>query len=726
MPNLTETGLQSETPVDDERSYLVPKWRGSSVEKIYSEVLPQVAQSLSEASSTDEIFDHLQRVDELFMGSWEGEKVVEQSINYDDSPSESGAYRHLIDKAFLPVLSKLEGIGLNSNSPDRSAIVSRLEEYVQEHYEFHPWDFHRASELASSMLQIDGTGAFPSIRRVSEYITDTGNNPYFQELVEEYDEQHYSPAYLEFDDPEYRRFHFVVVEAIADHSWSGDERPVAARFLTEYLSVNSEGNLRAYVAAFEDLGIDNAAPYLLRNLKSDDVLTRRMSAEILFRLELGKVGVTEKGVEYLGKLYNLGKYNDPDFFVRRLNNLGLMAVLAKDGGNVGGVFPLDLYAEEGVIQVEVRQLMSQELFLPKADETPAQREQREEYLKLFLENYESIFNDEFFEDTGVRLNSLELHEQGWFLLNYLRLSDQENAEGLEQLRDFVTEYGEYGLKSFLALEYGGSGQEILEFAEAPELSKEEKLAVFKNFYAIANEALNWREVFGQVEAGAGYEFAPQVHEAFVRKNAEFFRAAQTIARGEGGDVTVGELLKNMNTVAFSLRALKGIYEDNSALRLEQKPQTQDEYDKDGNLVESASSSFILVDKGKRVRIVVSIRTQPTVRQGNTAGGEARINFSVTDLKTKERARIGFDLSDYGDFIGEADKPSAVSLDLGVGQPDREAGIWPSQRVGRVLELAGGSEGGHNELSFKPEVAEHFPKVAKRFKGYIESRFVEQG
>ena len=119
-----------------------------------------------------------------------------------------------------------------------------------------------------------------------------------------------------------------------------------------------------------------------------------------------------------------------------------MAILAEDGGNIEGVFPLDLYADGDVVQAEIRQIMSQELFLPKADETQEQRQQREHYLQLFLENYENIFNDGFFEDVGVKLNSLDLHEQGWFLLNYLELSKQENIKELNRLKSFVSKYGE--------------------------------------------------------------------------------------------------------------------------------------------------------------------------------------------------------------------------------------------------------------------------------------------
>jgi len=704
-------------------------------EKELLSISNEVETAINGANSFRDAFKVLKRVDsEVFELKWDGREIKgSEDWFYNDSPLECDEYAFCMQNILLPTLHKMEDLLINSDEEEKTKAVEELTNHILENYKYDEWYFDRAKEVCTTMLKIDGIKALPKVKEVTEYITEIPklSDDDIRDLEVEGifidcqdDESYYDPIFLEFDDPDHRQFTDPITKSIVNYPWREGEEKEVSKFLTDYLSINSLGNLDIFVDAFQKFGVENATKYLLDNLKSDDVLTRRMSAEILYRLELGKIGVDDKGAEYLGKLYDLGKYNDPDFFVRRLNNSGLMAILAEDGGNIEGVFPLDLYADGDVVQAEIRQIMSQELFLPKADETQEQRQQREHYLQLFLENYENIFNDGFFEDVGVKLNSLDLHEQGWFLLNYLELSKQENIKELNRLKSFVSKYGEYSLKSFLALEYGGSGQEILDFAESTEVTEEEKLAIFKNFYSVANEALNWRNIFVQVEKGVDYEFAPQVHEAFVRKNAEFFKVAQIISRGDSGDITMGELLKSMNTLAFSLRALKGVYEEDSNLYLEQKPQIQEEYDKDGNLVESALSSFVLVDRSMGARIVISVRPNQTVKQGNVSGGEARINFSVTNLATKEIARIGFDLSDYGESTGNADKSPAVSLDIGVGKPDRDAGIWPSQRVGRILELVEGSEGGHNELSFRPEVAEHFPEIAETFERYLRTRFTE--
>jgi hypothetical protein len=534
---------------------------------------------------------------------------------------------------------------------------------------------------------------------------------------------------LYFSDWSYPRPFDVVIDGAVEQADTFEQKMDVAKRLTNFMGFLVDDMEIQYEAAFMRLGTDVSLPVLLNNLNSENIHRRRLSARILQRMELGKIGVTEEGIEYLDKLYKLHFVDDPDknlnssdYFVRRITNDGRIGVFHEQRGAenpIVGTFNLQLESRQRGVLAKVTKLTSMELFPPRADETPQERALREEYTAQFVQHYEAILNDNILKDTGVKLNNLRLHEQGWLILYLLELRAKGNVPDTERFRAFVEEFGEPGLKSFLSLEYGGEGEDILEFAENPQLSEEQKLQIFKNFYSIANQAMTWRNIFDDLDAETT-RFASEAHEAFIRDVAEFFTAAQIIAKGKGGDVTIGELLQNMSTIAYALNVLKGIYEDDSGLRLKQKPQVQNEYDGDGNLVESASSSFILVDESNSTRIAVFIRPKPTVRKGNIA--EARINFKVTNLKTQETARIGFDLSDYGVEIGEPDKPAVVSLDIGVGKPDREGGVLPSQRVGRVLELVESSEGGHNELSFSPEMAERFPEIAQSFREYIESRF----
>ena len=97
-------------------------------------------------------------------------------------------------------------------------------------------------------------------------------------------------------------------------------------------------------------------------------------------------------------------------------------------------------------------------------------------------------------------------------------------------------------------------------------------------------------------------------------------------------------------------------------------------------------------------------------------------YKITNKTKGVETRIGVDLSDYGEYIGMPGKKPVVSLDLGTGVPDREVGMYPSKRVGRVLGLVAGSEGGHNEASFSPEAARHFEAIAHSFVSFMEKRF----
>jgi hypothetical protein len=55
-----------------------------------------------------------------------------------------------------------------------------------------------------------------------------------------------------------------------------------------------------------------------RDTSDDKRRYRRDVARILYRLELGRIGISDEGVEYLGKRFDLGDYNSVENFVRRL------------------------------------------------------------------------------------------------------------------------------------------------------------------------------------------------------------------------------------------------------------------------------------------------------------------------------------------------------------------------------------------------------------------------
>ena len=68
---------------------------------------------------------------------------------------------------------------------------------------------------------------------------------------------------------------------------------------------------------------------LISNAANLDWL-RRDAGKILYRLELGQIGISQDGVQYLGRQYDLGEFNDPDYFAYRLNPQGDVGVFNKE------------------------------------------------------------------------------------------------------------------------------------------------------------------------------------------------------------------------------------------------------------------------------------------------------------------------------------------------------------------------------------------------------------
>lgn len=683
-----------------------------------------------------------------------------------------GSHVHFMNEMLIPTLQSLEHACKTATHEQKKEALDVLLSFAKEHFNTdHPATNTFRYELLVTGINILGTEALPYVnssfndlfgkiqeseerfQRIMQdelglsrgtevtwaFNTETGELGYFDKktlsdkilaIGPQTDEEFFTPNELEFGFHEHLLLHKDVVhflgKYVGEHPEATDE---VVGFLCDFMKYNSQGTLNDYVEVLQDISVDRTYTHLLKTLKSEDVLKRRMSAEILYRLEVGKIGITSKeGVSYFNKVYRLIKENDPDFFVRLYRDGDAYVQRVDSQGSIGvfngsasllGFFKLDLEADEVAVDALVHEISSKEVFLPKADEKPDERKAREAFLELFLAGYGKLF-EQINNETGIKLNSLDLHEQGWFVVYYSQASETQK----EHLKEYVRKYGELGLKVFLSLDYGESGDAILRYTENSRSSEEQQHDVMLHFYKIANRAFDWRKVFEKAEIGLPYKFSSEVHEALIRKCSEYFRAALLIETGQGREVTMKDLIDSMKSVSYALDVLKGLYEENSALVLEGNPQVQAEYaDKEGRaLIEDARATWTILDKETGSRVVISVRPQQTVAVGNRPGGEARINFKITNKAKGIETRIGVDLSDYGENVGVPGKEPAISLDLGTGLPDREAKIYPSQRVGRVLELVQGSEGGHNEASFSTETAKNFKAIAHKFVDYMEDRF----
>ncbi|MDQ1284228.1 MAG: N-acetyltransferase protein [Patescibacteria group bacterium] len=205
-----------------------------------------------------------------------------------------------------------------------------------------------------------------------------------------------------------------------------------------------------------------ASSKLLPLLKDENPNLETLAGELLYRLEFGNVGISENGIRYLNKMYDLGKLNNLDYFAQRLTAKGDIGIfdnhrILTKYFNLG-----NLSGEDQLVKPEVMDFTYATLFFPKENETEEEKVQREKYLEEFKTNYFGFYNDDFFKKTKVRFNNLNFREQGWFLM-YYKHADPENRQNL---LDFAKKYREDGLKSFLSLEFGEDvGEKIMSLGQ---------------------------------------------------------------------------------------------------------------------------------------------------------------------------------------------------------------------------------------------------------------------
>jgi len=214
----------------------------------------------------------------------------------------------------------------------------------------------------------------------------------------------------------------------------------------------------AVAEALTKQGPEQAAHEFLELIKSD-VHNNNALAAILYRLELGKIGMSKDGVRYMGRLYNLGEFNDPNFFVNRLTSKGEVGVFDDEKKMVGYFALGDLSDDTERIDAEVLAITYNTLFKDRGDVSDEERARRESFIKEFTEKYFELYNEKFYDKTGARFNNLSFEEQGWFL-SFISSSDKGKQE---QVFDFVRTYGENGMRTFLSMEFDSEmGAHVLE------------------------------------------------------------------------------------------------------------------------------------------------------------------------------------------------------------------------------------------------------------------------
>ncbi len=256
----------------------------------------------------------------------------------------------------------------------------------------------------------------------------------------------------------YHRILIALVERLGKHSIEQDEN---TDLLVDLWDKNRNPIFGKPVAeALSTQNARRAAGKLLELIRTDNGDKNALAA-VLYRLELGKIGISEKGAVYMERLYDLGEFNNPGFFVERLTAFGDAGVFDEQKKLLGYFKLGDLASEEKEIRAEVLDVTKNLLFHLTGRETVEELEEREQMLYEFTAHYHEFFNKEWLVEAGIRFNNLSFGEQGWFM-QYAKHQQWVNSqEKFERDKEFFQVYGETGIRCFLSLEQGMSGDRIV-------------------------------------------------------------------------------------------------------------------------------------------------------------------------------------------------------------------------------------------------------------------------
>lgn len=256
------------------------------------------------------------------------------------------------------------------------------------------------------------------------------------------------------------------------------QRVAADKQVYEAMGLLGYGELTYEVAEyFSKVNIAENINELFKRLRAatDDSLEKMMYSRILYLIESGRVTVENGAVNYLNQTFKLSGEG--------LENIKLAFRITGDG-KVGlfneqdhllGYFELgDLSDGE---QEKLRQIMDIDRELVLANlETP------ETVITDFKDGALSLYENDFYEKTGVRLNDLTLREQLWF-----RKFVVENSKLFERVKLMTEKFGRAFLLTFIGGEQDAQiGERLLAVAENQSVPEKTKQNIFLSYGKIIN------------------------------------------------------------------------------------------------------------------------------------------------------------------------------------------------------------------------------------------------
>jgi hypothetical protein len=435
---------------------------------------------------------------------------------------------------------------------------------------------------------------------------------------------------------------------------------------------------------------------------------QRRLLSLLYRLELGQIGISEEGLNYLGRRFDLGEYNHPQNFAQRITADGKVGIFDQSRA-LAGFIQLEgkdfQQPSRRAIKKAMTTITQELLFYSKADETPEEARLREKILNNFCQKYFETFLHLFPQESNLHFNNLNLREQGWVLL-YL---DQADDEERKKFFDFASQFGEEGLRSLIAMEYGSQkADEVLNIGT--ELPLPQARLFFEHFSRLVTLA---------EEFGAKWEsFSPenpfinprhlcaQITEAILRKTVDFLRAMQEVKRQT---LTLAELTAAMQEFAFVLDQLtEAIASQGESFQVQRKILDQP----------SHSTTWILVDNAHGWQVNLTVRPE----KGTTI---------IKNKKTGERKSIATQPGIRADFVWPDKKRFGLRLDLDPHFKDEQ---FPHGRlsldigsrdslIASLLDRISPEGGHHNILSFSPELSSPavFGQICRNLNAFLAGR-----
>lgn len=443
--------------------------------------------------------------------------------------------------------------------------------------------------------------------------------------------------------------------------------------------------------------------------KEEDPKEKQRLVSLLYRVELGKIGISTGGIDYLGHKFDVSEHNNLDNFAQRITADGKVGIFDKSQRLSGFVQTQasDFEKSNESVKKEVIKITTDLLFYSKADESAEETTRRKEIVELFCKKYFETFMNLFPENTSVNFSNLNLKEQGWTLL-YL---DQTDKKGHDAFFDFANHFGESGIRSLIGMEYGANlGNELIQLSSNLEQKQaQEFLNHFSNIIQAAETlggSLN--EVVPENFIINGNFLSAQVTEAILRKNKDFITAAQKVLSGE---IQIEELIVSMREFNFVLNEIsKAIVEKGS------------NYSVDSETIDTKSNytTWTMQEKSAGYKVNLTIRPEesesivPNKETGRNEERNIDPGIRVTFVwPNKKKFGLRLDLDPH---YKDAQFPNGrLSLDIG----SRDS------KIAEILDKIAPESGGHHNIqSFSSELSDPlvFKNLCEAISSSLDARY----